>query len=130
MKRGLLNSTAVVSTLMFAVTMVLWIRSYWVPENIGWVRESWPEQATLRSVSVCITPMNGRFTLDYTRSEQRLPAEDVARLHAGTRFVWRPVSSGSGTVLPTPNWLGFGWMRHDGIYGNYIQYGWQSTAPG
>ena len=130
MKRGLVNSTAALSTLMFAATMALWVRSYWVPENIGWVRESLPEQATLQSVSVCITPMSGKFTFDYSRSEQRVPAEDVTRLHTGSRFVWRRVSSGAGMVLPTTNWLGFGWMRHDGIYGNYIQYGWDWTAPG
>src|SRR3954462_79357 len=130
MKRGLGNSTAALSTLLFAATMVLWMRSYWVPENIGWVRESLPEQATLQSVSVCITPMDGKLTFDYTRSEQRVTAEDVARLHTGSRFVWRRVSSGPWMVVPTTNWLGFGWMRHDGIFGNDIQYGWQWTAPG
>src|SRR5437764_4365781 len=133
MKRGLVNSTAALSTLLFAVTVVLSVRSYWVPENIGWVRESWPEPATLRSVSVCITPMDGKFTFDYTRSEQRLAKEDLTRLQVGSptgsRFVWRRVSNGAGMFFPTTNWLGFGWMRHDGIYGNYIQYGWQWTAP-
>src|SRR5205085_12309903 len=110
MKRGLVNSTAVLSTLMLAATIVLWVRSYWVPENIGWVRESWPEPATLRSVSVCITPMDGKFTFDYTRSEQRLAKEDLTRLQVGnptrSRFVWRRVSNGAGMFFPTTNWLG------------------------
>ena len=133
MKRGLVNSMAVLSTLTCAATILLWIRSYRSPENIGWVRMSWPEQATLRSVSICLTPIDGKFTLDYTRSEERLSNEGLGRLLSmnptGSRFVWRPISRGPGIVFPSTNWLGFGWMRHDGIYGNDIQYGWQSTMP-
>jgi hypothetical protein len=133
MKRGLMNSVAMLSMFMLMASVALWIRSYWIPENIGWVRESWPDEPTLRSVSVCLTPMNGKFYFDYTRSEQRLPAEDLPRMHAahltGSRLVWRPISTGPGMVLPATNRLGFGWTRNDGIYGNYIQYGWECTTP-
>ena len=120
---------ATLSLLCAIAALILGVRSYWRPENIGWMRSFRDGGSISTTNSFCITPWNGKFSLNVGR----VRTDGYTTLQVGqseSEFVWRAMPSGPGLRYPAQNRFGFGYDNNDMTSnGAFYQFSRSITFP-
>jgi hypothetical protein len=126
MFRRMLSSLVLLSALLCAALIVLWVRSYFSYETVGWVREG-REGLTQRMLALSFTTFEGKLIL--SRDRTNILYGTPVDIPPANRFVYRETNLIGLMSPPHTNALGFGTESFQTVVGSRVDWYARFTAP-